>query len=81
MAQGKKRAGNLKAKAKRERSFAKNKIAKEKRIKDQAAREAHNREVGSTGKQRNNTARKLEKALANSAEGNVTDLGDFTQYA
>jgi len=27
-----------------------------------------------------NTSYRLKKALENSAEGNVSDLGDFTQY-
>lgn len=62
MAQGKKRAGNLKAKAKRERSWAKNAAAKLVRKREQEKREAYNREVGSTGKERDNALRKAAKA-------------------
>lgn len=80
MASKRKRIGNEKAKAKRARSWNKNQEAKKQRIADQEARHAHNVKVGTTGKQRANAARKLKKALANSAVGNTKDLGDFTQY-
>jgi hypothetical protein len=46
------RAATEKAKATRARSWAKNAAAKELRIAEQRERENHNREVGSTGKQR-----------------------------
>jgi len=61
MAQGKKRAGNEKAKLKRARSYAKNQVAKQARKDEQAKREAHNRAVGTTGKQRANLAAKEAK--------------------
>lgn len=61
MAQGKKRVGNVKAKEKRARSWQKNQVAKKERIAEQEKRHAHNVQVGSTGKQRANAARKLEK--------------------
>ena len=63
MAQGKKRVGNEKAKAKRARSWAKNQAAKVIRIAENAARHAHNLKVGSTGKQRANAAAKAKKGL------------------
>lgn len=80
MGQGKKRIGNERAKLKRARSWAKNQEAKKARIAEQERRERKNRELGTTAKQRANAARKLKTALVNSAQGNVTDLGDFTQY-
>ncbi len=70
------RASNLKAKAKRVRSWEKNNSAKQDRKADQAAREAHNREVGSTGKQRANIAVKNSKALAPGGSGLVTVTED-----
>jgi hypothetical protein len=70
-----------KAKATRARSWQRNQEAKAIRIAENEKRHAHNVKVGSTGKQRANAQRKLEKALVNSAAGNVKDLGDFTQYA
>lgn len=60
MAQGKKRAGNLKAKAKRERSWAKNQAVKKIRIAEQRKREERNQELGSTGKQRIAQAKRAE---------------------
>ena len=56
-----KRAGNLKLKARRATSWAKNQAAKIIRKDEQAKREAHNRKVGSTGKQRANLAAKQAK--------------------
>jgi hypothetical protein len=47
-----------KSKAKRARSWAKNQEAKKVRIAEQESREKHNREVGTTGKQRDNALRK-----------------------
>ena len=77
-----KRAGNVKKKEKRKRSWDRNQIAKKLRIEEQQKREKRNRELGTTGKERATLARKkLKSALSNSAAGNVTDLGDFTQYA
>ncbi len=69
-----------KRKASRKRSWEANRVAKDGRIAAQTAAEENNRKLGTTGKQRANAARKLKSALANSAAGNVTDLGDFTQY-
>lgn len=72
MAQGKKRAGNLKAKAKRERSWARNQAAKKIRIAEQGKREERNRELGSTGKERANLAvkeaRRIDAALERSPD-------------
>jgi hypothetical protein len=80
-----KRAGNVKRKEKRAASWKRGQEAKEARKAEQEKREAHNRKVGTTGKQRANAATKqakaIDSALANSAAGNVTDLGDFTKYA
>jgi hypothetical protein len=50
-----------KSKAKRQRSWQKNQVAKELRIAEQRRREERNRELGSTGKQRANLARKQER--------------------
>lgn len=79
------KASTEKAKATRARSWAKNQEAKKARIADNEKRHEHNVSVGSTGKQRANqaakVARKLDKAMADSAKGNTKDLGDFTQYA
>ncbi len=47
-----KRTTNVKAKAKRERSWAKNQKAKEVRITEQKMREKHNSIMECTGKQR-----------------------------
>lgn len=52
------RAATEKAKAVRARSWAKNQQEKAERIKDNEKRAAHNREVGTTGKQRDNQMRK-----------------------
>lgn len=57
------RAATEKAKATRARSWNANAAAKVERIADQQAREAHNRKVGTTGKQRAAAARKLETFL------------------
>jgi hypothetical protein len=63
MAQGKKRVGNVKAAAKRARSWNKNQAAKKERVAEQEKRHAHNVEVGSTGKQRANLAVKQAKRI------------------
>lgn len=55
------RAGNLKRKAKRARSWEKNQAAKKLRIEEQSKREANNKKLGTTGKQR-------ASALKNSAD-------------
>lgn len=68
MASKRKRIGNIKAKEKRQRSWTRNQEAKKLRVAEQEKREKHNRSVGSTGKQRDNAARKLDKAVANSAD-------------
>jgi hypothetical protein len=78
---GKKRSTNLKAKEKRARSWTRNQEAKKLRIAEQKKREEHNKKVGSTGKQRANEAAKVAKRLDSALKGNVTDLGDFSQYA
>jgi hypothetical protein len=58
-----KRALNTKKKEKRARSWAKNQEAKKERIAKQKAQEEKNRKLGTTGKQRANTARKVRKAI------------------
>lgn len=52
------RPATEKAKATRARSWNKNQAAKAERLSVQLAQEAHNRKVGTTGKQRDNELRK-----------------------
>lgn len=59
MAKLPKRVTNVKKKEKHARSWAKNTAAKALRIASQRKREEHNREVGLTGKQRDNTIRMI----------------------
>lgn len=56
-----KRVTNVKAKEKRARSWAKSQEKKKVRIAEQKKREEKNRELGTTGKQRANEARKAER--------------------
>lgn len=57
------RAATEKAKATRARSWQKNQVAKQARIAEQQDREANNRILGTTGKQRANKAAKQAKEL------------------
>lgn len=55
-----KRASNVKKKEKRKRSWEKNQEAKKLRIAEQQKREANNKKLGTTGKQRAVERRKAE---------------------
>ena len=65
-----------KSKAKRARSWSKNKEAKELRVAEQQEREENNRKLGTTGKQRANAnrkvARNLDAALSKDADGSAS---------
>lgn len=56
-----KRAVNVKNKESRKRSWERGQVKKQARKDEQAKREAANRELGSTGKERANLARKAAK--------------------
>lgn len=62
------RAATEKAKATRQRSWTKNQEAKKARIAEQEKREAKNRELGTTGKQRANLAAKEAKRIDSALE-------------
>jgi hypothetical protein len=74
-----KRALNTKKKEKRARSWAKNQEAKKERIAKQKAQEDKNRKLGTTGKQRANTARKLQKAIVDLNRATIESYHEVTQ--
>jgi hypothetical protein len=76
-----KRATNVKRKERRAASWRRGQEKKAARMAEQEKNEKRNKELGTTAKQRANQKAKLNKALTNSAAGDTTDLGDFTQYA